>query len=384
LLACRIVDILPSHLSTRAGRLPRGLDANASRPLRIAQISPLYERVPPKLYGGTERVVGALCDALTRRGHEVTLFASGDSTARARLCAPTPRALRRNARVEEQTAAHMFELGLAFDRAGEFDIIHSHVEHLGFPVSRVSGVPTVHTLHSRLDTPSLRPLYAHFRGLSLVSISDAQREPLGDLGLNWVRTVYHGLVPEEYPVGRGLGGFLAFFGRIAPEKGPDTAITVAKRIGMPLKIAAKVDRVDHGYFEHVIRPMLDGSPVEFIGEVGGADRVRFLGDARALLFPIDWPEPFGLVMIEALACGTPVIAFGRGSVPEVIRHERTGFIVGSIDDMVQAVGAIDRIDRGECRREVERRFTDAQMAIGYEDAYARVLAQHSRQSSRHG
>jgi glycosyltransferase involved in cell wall biosynthesis len=265
-----------------------------------------------------------------------------------------------------------------FDQAHEFDIIHSHVEHLAFPDSSVSTAPTLHTLHSRLDTPSLRPLYAHFRDLPLVSISDAQREPLGDLGLHWVRTVYHGLVPDEYPVGAGGGGYLAFFGRISPEKGPDKAISVAQQLGMPLKIAAKVDKADHGYFEQVIRPMLQGELVEFIGEVGGADRIRFLGDAHALLFPIDWPEPFGLVMIEALACGTPVVALRRGSVPEVIRHERTGFIVDSVDDMVQAVKRIDRIDRGECRRDVERRFTDEQMAIAYESAYAEVLARRGR------
>jgi glycosyltransferase involved in cell wall biosynthesis len=226
--------------------------------------------------------------------------------------------------------------------------------------------------------PGHRPVYEHFRDLAFVSISDAQREPLSDLGLRWLGTVYHGLPVEEYRVGTGQGGYLAFLGRISPEKRPDLAIAVAKRAGLPLKIAAKVDDKDRQYFEEVVRPLLDDPRVEFVGEIGGEERNRFLGEAVALLFPIDWPEPFGLVMIEALACGTPVLAMRRGSVPEIIVHGRTGFIVDSEDDLVEAVRHVHRIDRAACRREMERRFSDSRMAVAYERVYASLLADRVR------
>jgi glycosyltransferase involved in cell wall biosynthesis len=344
------------------------------RTLRVAQVAPLYEPVPPRQYGGTERIVGYLSNALVRRGHEVTLFATADSRSDARLCAPRERALRDVSGADEQVAAHVLELGLVFGRAREFDVIHCHVDHLAFPCSRLSGTPTVHTLHGRLDLPYLKPLYAHFNDVSLVSISDAQREPLRHLSLQWVTTVHHGLPPGEYPVGGGQGGYLAFLGRMSPEKRPDLAIDVARRVGVPLKMAAKVDEPNQPYFDEVIRPLLDHPLVEFVGEIGGADRARFLGDALALLFPIDWPEPFGLVMIEALACGTPVIALRRGSVPEVIEDGQTGFIVETMEEMAQAVKQVDRIDRAGCRRAVEQRFTDERMTDAYENVYARVLA----------
>ena len=349
----------------------------AFRRLRIAQVSPLYERVPPLLYGGTERVVAYLCDALVRRGHHVTLFASGDSRTLAELCAPTNRALRLDPAVKDQLAPHVLELARVGERAHEFDVIHSHVDALALPFAQSWGVPTVHTLHGRLDLPYLRPLFHHFRDLPFVSISDSQREPLRGLNVSWLRTIHHGLGLDEYPIGRGRGGYLAFLGRLSEEKRPDLAIAAARRVGVPLKIAAKLDRSDASYFDEHVRPLLDGPMVEFVGEIGGADRARFLGDAAALLFPIDWPEPFGLVMIEALACGTPVVAFRRGSVPEIIRHGQTGYIVDTIEGMVEAVRRIDRIDRLACRQEVERRFTDVRMAMAYESAYSELLA-HAR------
>jgi glycosyltransferase involved in cell wall biosynthesis len=348
------------------------------RRFRIAQVSPLFERVPPRQYGGTERIVGYLCNALARRGHQVTLFASGDSITHARLCAPTEQSLRLAAHVGEQTAAHILELALVFEQAGQFDVIHCHVDHLAFPFSRFMGTPTLHTLHGRLDVPHLRPLYQHFSDLPFVSISDAQREPLRDIPMGWLATVHHGLPPEEYPVGTGGGGYLAFLGRMSPEKRPDLAIEIARRVGLPLKIAAKIDDENLQYFEGVVRPLLDQPLVEFVGEVGGADRLRFLGDAVALLFPIDWPEPFGLVMIEALACGTPVVALRRGSVPEVIVNGTTGFIVETVDEMVEAVKRVGGIDRAECRRDVERRFTDERMTMAYEDVYADLLTSAAR------
>jgi glycosyltransferase involved in cell wall biosynthesis len=330
------------------------------------------------LYGGTERVVATLCDALVARGHDVTLFATADSDTRARLYAPIAAPLRM-APAEQQIAAHVVELGLVADRAAEFDVIHFHVDYLGFPLSRFLPPPSLHTLHGRLDLPHMQPVYAQYRALPLVSISDAQRAPLRSLDVRGLATVYHGLRLDDYPVGSGAGGYLAFLGRISPEKRPDLAIAIAKRVGIPLKIAAKVDPTNVGYFESTIRPLLDDPLIEFLGEIGGAERVRFLGDALALVFPIEWPEPFGLVMIESMACGTPVVALRYGSVTEVLRDGHTGFVVDDVDDMVDAVRRIDRIDRAACRREVERRFSDMRMAASYEEAYAALLA-----AARHG
>ena len=342
--------------------------------MRIAQVAPLYERVPPVYYGGTERVVGHLTEELVRRGHAVTLFASSDSRTRAKLVAPAGRALRHATGVQDPIAPHALELLEVFEHAAAFDLIHCHVGYLAFPFARLARARTLHTLHGRLDTAELGPLFRRFPELPLVSISDAQRTPLRHLGLNWAATIRHGLPLEEYAVSSGQGGYLAFLGRISPEKRPDRAIAVAKRVGLPLKIAAKVDPVDRIYFERDIRPLLDHPLVEFVGEIGGHEKIRFLGDAVALLFPVDWPEPFGLVMIEAMACGTPVIACRRGSVEEILIDGNTGFIVDDVDGLVAAVGKISAIDRARCRRHVEKHFSVARMVDDYEAAYHRILA----------
>jgi len=345
------------------------------RRLRIAQVAPLYEPVPPALYGGSERVVAHLTEELVGRGHDVTVFASGDSDTPARLIAPTPRALRLDPTATDTLSPHVIELDQVFERAADFDVIHCHVDYLAFPFGRLVGTPTVHTLHGRLDLPFLVPVFRHFRDVPVVSISGAQRTPLRDLDVAWAGTVYHGLPVEGAPRSPGGGGrYLAFLGRICPEKGPDVAIEVAKRAGVPLKLAAKVDPVDRPYFEQVIRPLLDHPLIEFIGEIADEEKARFLGDALALLFPIDWPEPFGLVMIEALACGTPVIARERGSVAEIVVHGQTGFVAETVDELVSAVKRIDIVDRAACRRHFEARFTAARMADDYEEIYRRLLA----------
>jgi glycosyltransferase involved in cell wall biosynthesis len=343
--------------------------------MRIAHVAPLYERVPPLLYGGTERVVSYLVEELVHRGHEVTLFASGDSETQAELIAPARRALRLDPARPDPLALHTVELGQVFQRAEEFDVIHCHVDYLAFPFSRLVPTATVHTLHGRLDLPHHGCVLGHFRDVPLVSISEAQRRPVKDLDLNWVGTVHHGLPLELYPPGPGRGGYLAFLGRISPEKRPDLAIAVAKRVGLPLRIAAKVDAVDQAYFEREIQPLLSHPLVEFVGEIGDDAKAEFLGDALALLFPIDWPEPFGLVMIEALACGTPVVARRCGSVPEVIVPGRTGLIADTLDELVEAVRHVGRLDRAACRREAETRFSVGHMVDGYEEIYERLAAQ---------
>jgi glycosyltransferase involved in cell wall biosynthesis len=337
--------------------------------MRIAQVAPLYERVPPALYGGTERVVSYLTEELVQRGHDVTLFASGDSVTRARLTAATAKALRLDRDAGDMLSPHVIELARVFERADEFDVIHCHVDYLAFPFGRLVRTPTVHTLHGRLDVPHLVPLFHHFNDVPLVSISDAQRAPLRELPLAWVRTVYHGLPLSAFPFSPDGGRYLAFLGRISPEKRPDLAIAVAKEVGVPLKIAAKVDPVDRDYFERDIAPLLDHPLVEFIGEIGDAGKAAFLGGALALLFPIDWPEPFGLVMIEAMACGTPVIARGCGSVPEIVDPGRTGFVADTLDDLVDAVKRVDTIDRAACRHHAEERFSVERMANDYEAVY---------------
>lgn len=341
----------------------------ARRSLRIAQVSPLYERVPPALYGGTERVVAYLTEELVRRGHEVTLFASGDSETDARLIAPAEKALRLDPNVEDPLSPHVIELGQVVQHAEEFDLIHCHVDYLAFPMSRTATTPVVHTLHGRLDLPHHVPLFRQFCDIPLISISEAQREPLRFLGLNWIGTVYHGLPRDAYRYSERGGGYLAFLGRLAPEKRPDLAIEVAKAVGLPLKIAAKVDDSDREYFTREIEPLLGHPLIELVGEIGDEDKAEFLGNALALLFPIDWPEPFGLVMIEALACGTPVVTRPFGSVPEIIDSGRTGLIGDTLDELVDAVKRIDSIDRGVCRREFERRFTIERMVDDYEALY---------------
>jgi glycosyltransferase involved in cell wall biosynthesis len=348
--------------------------------MRIAQIAPLAEPVPPERYGGTERVVGHLIDELVRHGHEVTLFASGDSTAPADLIAPTRQSLRTDPNVEDKLAPHIQELGQAIERAESFDIMHSHVDYVAFPAAALSPTPMVHTLHGRLDLPHLRPLFAQFHGLAFVSISDAQRAPLDGLGINWVATVYHGLPLDEYPFGPDGGDELVYLARISPEKRPDLAIEVAKRAGMKLTMAAKIDPTEKDYFERDIRPLLDHPLIEFVGEVDHQRKVELLTRARALLFPIDWPEPFGLVMIEAMACGTPVVTRPCGAVPEIVTHERTGLVASSVDELVDAVKRVDRLDRRECRREVKERFSASRMATDYERVY-RQLVERSRAAS---
>ena len=339
--------------------------------MKIAQIAPLIESVPPKLYGGTERSVSFLTEELVGLGHEVTLFASADSHTSARLVPCADRALRLDPAVQDALPHHLLMLDEVRRRAHQFDVLHFHVDMVHMPLIRELGVPTVTTLHGRQDLPDLRPFYAVFNDVPLVSISHDQRRPLPFA--NWLGTVYHGLPPDLLAPGTGQGGYLAFLGRISPEKRPDRSIEIAARTGLPLKIAAKVDKADQPYWEQVIEPMVRAHPnVEFVGEVNERRKAEFLGQALALLFPIDWPEPFGLVMIEAMACGTPVVAFGCGSVPEIVDHGVSVFIVDSVDAAVDAVRRCDRLDRAGVRQCFERRFSAARMARDYVGLYRRL------------
>ena len=341
--------------------------------MRIAQVAPLFEAVPPRRYGGTERIVSYLTEELVRRGHEVTLFASGDSATSARLVAVAERAVRIDASTRDALAADVIrQLGLVFGAADRFDVIHCHNDYAAFPFGRLVRTPTLHTLHGRLDLPHQLPLFAHFRGARLVSISDAQRRPLAHLGLAWQGTIHHGLPLAAVPFSAEPRGYLAFLGRISPEKQPGVAIEIARRAGIPLRIAAKVDPNDREYFERAVVPLLDDPLVEFLGEIGEEDKADFLGGAIALLFPIDWPEPFGLVMIEAMACGTPVLARPCGSVPEILEDGVTGFVAESVDDFVHAVKRLDELDRAACRATAQRRFSVARMVDDYEALYRRV------------
>jgi len=344
--------------------------------MKIAQVAPLYESVPPKYYGGTERVVSYLTEELVQQGHDVTLFASGDSETAARLVAVTPRALRLDEGCIDQLAHHILLLEQVARRASEFDVIHYHIDYLHFPLSRCRRHPHVTTLHGRLDLPDLVPLYEEFREMPVVSISNNQRQPLPDV--NWQATVYHGLPTDLLRYHPKPGQYLAFIGRFSPEKGADQAIEIAKRAQLPLKLAAKVDRVDEEYFEREIKPLLDHPLLEYVGEIGENDKDDFLGDAYALLFPIAWPEPFGLVMIEAMACGTPVIAYRHGSVPELMEDGRSGFIVNDVDGAVSAVRRAAEVRRADVRNVFERRFTATQMASDYLRVYERVIAEQHR------
>ena len=339
--------------------------------LRIAQVAPLSESVPPKLYGGTERVVATLCDELVRQGHEVTLFASGDSCTSATLVESCPTSLRLNAS-PDPLSVHLHMIEKVVQRATEFDIVHFHIAPLHFSVARRLGVPHVTTVHGRLDLPVVAPLYSEFSDIPLVSVSDVQRDPLPLL--KWVSTIYHGLPGRDLPFHPEPGSYLAFLGRIAREKRPDRAIAIAKACGCPLKIAAKVDPADVGYFESEIKPLLDDPLVEFIGEISETEKGEFLGRARALLFPIDWPEPFGLVMIEALACGTPVVAFRGGSVGEVVEHGVTGFVVDDLDQAITAARQVDALDRRVCREAFDERFSATRMTDDYVQVYSRLVA----------
>jgi glycosyltransferase involved in cell wall biosynthesis len=342
--------------------------------MRIAQVAPLYESVPPKAYGGTERVVSYLTEELVRRGHEVTLFASGDSVTTARLVAPTDRSLRLDPSRPDPLMHHFLLLERVFREAQQFDVIHFHCDYLHFPISRRVPVVSLTTLHGRLDLPGLRTLFREYRDMPVVSISRSQRSQLPVA--SWTGTVHHGLPADLYRFQEWDGtrdrGYLAVLGRISPEKRVDLAIEIATRAGWPLKIAAKVDPADREYFEAVVKPLLDRPGIEYIGEIGENEKQDFLSGAAALLFPIDWPEPFGLVMIEAMACGTPVIAFGRGSVPEVITPGISGFIVDGVAGAVAAVGRLASLNRRDCRAEFERRFTVAHMAANYLDIYRRL------------
>ena len=342
--------------------------------MRIAQVAPLYESVPPRLYGGTERVVSYLTEELVRLGHQVTLFASGDSSTRARLSAMCDRALRLDPTCQDSLAPHVRMLGHVYQRAHEFDLIHCHTDYLGLPLARVSATPTVLTLHGRLDIPELTPLYREYPEIPLVSISHAQRSPLR--GVNWAATIYHGLPVDRYAAFPSRpGDYLLFLGRIAAEKRPDSAIRVACQAGIPLRIAAKVDQADREYFATTIRPLLAHPLIDFLGEVTDERKRELLCNARALLFPIDWPEPFGLVMIEALACGTPVVTRPCGSTPEIIRDGQTGFLCETEKEMVAAVHRVGTLDRRACRREFMARFTATHMAHHYVKLYQAIGAE---------
>ena len=340
--------------------------------MRIAQIAPLYESVPPKLYGGTERVVAHLSDALVDRGHDVVLFASGDSKTRAELVPCRDIALRLDKKLSWDVPAHLVMLAQIRKQASDFDILHFHLDCFHLPLFQDIADRTLTTVHGRQDINDLRRLHRQYPNFPLVSISASQRLPLPHL--RWMKTIHHGYPMAQYAFSPApKGDYLAFLGRIAPEKGVDRAIEIARRTGYPLRIAAKVDPADKDYFEARILPLLDAPGVQFIGEIAEAEKSDFLGGARALLFPISWPEPFGLVMIEAMACGTPVIAFNQGAVPEIVRHGVTGFIVKTVDQAVKSVERLAEIDRVTVRATFERYFSVEVMATSYEVAYTEVL-----------
>jgi glycosyltransferase involved in cell wall biosynthesis len=340
--------------------------------MKIAQIAPLAESVPPRLYGGTERIVSYLTEELVRLGHDVTLFASGDSITAAELVGCTPQALRLEAHVQDPIPYYMLMLDRVRVRAAEFDILHFHIDQFHFPLFRPMAGRTLTTLHGRQDLPDLKPLYFGFNDMPLVSISNAQRRPIPNA--NYVATVYHGLPADLHRPGLDAdGGYLAFLGRISPEKRPDRAIAIARAAGIPLKIAAKVDKVDSPYFREQIAPLLVGDGVEFVGEINERTKTEFLRGARALLFPVDWPEPFGLVMIEAMACGTPVLAFRCGSVPEVIDEGISGHIVDTVEEAIEALPRVLALDRRLVRQRFEERFSATHMAKNYVRVYRTLL-----------
>ena len=340
--------------------------------MRIAQIAPLTEAVPPKLYGGTERVVSWITEELVEMGHEVTLFASGDSVTSAKLDAFWPKALRLDGSVRDPNALHLLMLEHIRRQAKDFDFLHFHLDYYPFSLFLRQPTPFLTTWHGRLDLPEHQPLFHTFPTAPLVSISDAQRKPVPQG--NWVRTVYHGLPERMLTPQPGTPSYLAFLGRIAPEKAVDRAIRIATRCGLPLKIAAKIDPVDRDYFTAEIKPLLDQPGIEYIGEISDREKAAFLGGAIALLLPIDWPEPFGLVMIEAMACGTPVIGFHAGSVPEVVEDGLTGYIVKDETGAVAAVNRIGELSRARVRRRFEERFTARRMVQEYLDVYRSLMA----------
>jgi len=339
--------------------------------MKIAQIAPLFESVPPRFYGGTERIVSYLTEELVRLGHDVTLFASGDSTTGAELVPCCTRALRLDPAVRDAVPHFMLMIDKVRERAEEFDILHFHIDLFHFPLFRSLAGRTLTTLHGRQDLDDLKPFYGRFGEMPLVSISNDQRKPLPHA--NFVKTIHHGIPGDLHLPSFENGNYLAFLGRISPEKRPDRAIRIARAAGIPLKIAAKVDKVDEEYFRNDILPFIDGQSVEFVGEINEHEKTKFLGEAAALLFPVDWPEPFGLVMIEAMACGTPVLAFRCGSIPEIIENGVTGRIVDSEDEAIASLPEILTYDRHAIRQRFEERFTTARMAEGYLDTYYQSL-----------
>jgi glycosyltransferase involved in cell wall biosynthesis len=350
--------------------------------MKIAQISPLIESVPPRLYGGTERIVSHLTEELVRQGHEVTLFASGDSVTSAELVSCASRALRLDPKVSDPVPYYMLMLDRVRERADEFDILHFHIDCLHFPLFRPIAGRTVTTLHGRQDLYDLHPLYLGFSDMPLVSISQAQRKPIPHA--NFAGTVLHGLPGNLHkPIFSPRGGYVAFLGRISPEKRPDRAIQIARALGVPLKIAAKVDKADQEYFRSAIEPLVGSPDVEFVGEINELQKGEFLGEALALLFPIDWPEPFGLVMIEAMSCGTPVLAFRQGSVPEIVDDGVTGRIVDTMEEAIVALPEVIALDRRAVRRRFEERFSAARMAKDYVSVY-RSLLKRDRAEHRRG
>jgi glycosyltransferase involved in cell wall biosynthesis len=344
--------------------------------MRIAQIAPLMESVPPKLYGGTERIVSYLTEELVKLGHEVTLFASGDSVTAAQLVSCVPTALRLDTSVCDVIPYYMLMLDLVRRQSHQFDILHFHMDYLHFPLFRDMSSRVLTTLHGRQDLPDNKPIYIGFDEMRLISVSESQRNPIPNA--NFAATIYHGLPGAELkPTLRPEGGYLAFLGRITPEKGPETAIQIARSAGIPLKIAAKIDRVDEQYFHERIAPLLDQPGIEFIGEINEHQKAEFLGQASGLLFPIDWPEPFGLVMIEAMACGTPVLAFNRGSVSEIVEDGKTGVVVQSKDEAIKRLPQLLTLDRRRVRLEFERRFSVERMAGDHIRLYQELVKSES-------
>lgn len=343
--------------------------------MKIAQVSPLYESVPPVAYGGTERVISYLTEELVKLGHEVTLFASGDSVTHAQLVPVVPSSIRDAAGKPAGLAFHMIEMDMVAQLAADFDVIHFHTDYLHFPLTRTLGTPHITTLHGRLDLPELAPLYRHFHEQPLVSISDKQRSPIP--WANWRATVHHGLPTDLYPYCATPSDYFVYIGRISPEKRVDRAIEIARACDTRLMIAAKIDHLDEPYFNETIKPLLAHPLIDYIGEVNETEKRLLLSQARALLFPIDWPEPFGLVMIESFACGTPVIAYRHGSVPEVMQEGVTGFIVQSQEQAIIAAHKIATIDRSRCRAVFEQQFTVTRMAQNYCRIYRRMSGRHS-------
>jgi glycosyltransferase involved in cell wall biosynthesis len=338
--------------------------------MKIAQVAPLIESVPPRLYGGTERVVSFLTEELVRLGHDVTLFASGDSVTGAQLVPCCARALRLDPAVQDTIPHFMLMIDKVYERAEEFDVLHFHIDLFHFPLFRSLAARTLTTLHGRQDLGDLKPFYNRFSEMPLISISNHQREPLPHA--SFFATIHHGIPADQHRPSFQHGSYLAFLGRISPEKRPDRAIRIARAAGIPLKIAAKVDKVDEDYFRTEIRPLLDGPGIEFIGEINEREKTTFLGEAAALLFPVDWPEPFGLVMIEAMACGTPVLAFRCGSIPEVIENGVTGEVVNSEEEALAALPKVLSYNRRAVRQRFEERYTATRMAKDYVNTYRKL------------